>query len=346
MPEQLHAPPPAMTGINLARMDGGNAGTSQIGPGDLIEVTIVSGRSDERPTPVPARVAENGTIQVPLIGAVEVMGIEPLEAERRIAMAAVDRGIYRQPNITVKVIDRAVNRVTVLGAVSEPGTVSLPRGSSDLLSALAAAGGLSKEAGSRVDILKHGGHPFATAGNHANLLPQGGVMHASAAIPVSAAAAAQAADTSAVTGPQTLHLDLSQAGASPGGNISLGDRDVVMVLPKEKQVIHVTGLVSKPNQFEFAPEEDVRVLDAIAMAGGTTIPLADKVLVIRRLPDMPEPAVIKVSIAEAKRNGEENMRLAPGDLVSVESTMTTMAVDTVSKFVRFAVGINGRLAAF
>jgi protein involved in polysaccharide export with SLBB domain len=139
---------------------------------------------------------------------------------------------------------------------------------------------------------------------------------------------------------------LAEVASGTNGNYELGDRDVVMVLPKEKQVIHVTGLVAKPNQFEIASDADVHVLDAIAMAGGTTLPIADKVYVIRHMSDMPEPAVIEVSIAEAKRNGRENLRLTAGDLVSVESTMTTMAVDTVAKFVRFAVGVNGSLTAF
>ena len=46
--------------------------------------------------------------------------------------------------------------------------------------------------------------------------------------------------------------------------------------------------------------------------------------------------MIKVSIAGAKRDGNENLLLAAGDLVSVESTPSTMTVDTVSKFFRVA----------
>src|SRR5688572_10217852 len=44
---------PTSTGINLERMVGAGVGTSQIGPGDLVQVTIVSGSSDERATPIP-----------------------------------------------------------------------------------------------------------------------------------------------------------------------------------------------------------------------------------------------------------------------------------------------------
>jgi polysaccharide export outer membrane protein len=108
----------------------------------------------------------------------------------------------------------------------------------------------------------------------------------------------------------------------------------------------VTGLVRKPDQFELARDKDIRVLDAIAMAGGTTSAVADKVYIIRKLRNMTDPTVIEVSIARAKRDGDENLRLAEGDLVSVEETMSTMAVDTVSKFFRVALGLNGSVAAF
>ena len=119
-----------------------------------------------------------------------------------------------------------------------------------------------------------------------------------------------------------------------------------MVLPEEKRVIHVTGLVNKADQFELPRNQDVRVLDAIAMAGGVSSPVADKAFVIRRLPDMPEPVVVQVSIAKAKRNGNENLHLAPGDLVSVETTVATAFVDTARNLFRMTLGVGSNLATF
>ncbi len=161
--ELLVSAAPADTGINLERMGGAGVGTSQIGTGDLVQITIVSGSGDERVTPVPARVAGDGTVLVPLIGAVPVGGLEPVAAEQQIAHAAIERGIYRQPYVTLEVVEPAVNRVTVLGAVAKPGVVELPRGSCDLASALAGAGGLSKDAGTQIEILHHSVSPFLAA---------------------------------------------------------------------------------------------------------------------------------------------------------------------------------------
>jgi polysaccharide export outer membrane protein len=285
----------------------------------------------------------DGAVMVPLVGVVAVVGLEPPEAEQRIAAAAVERGIYRQPFVTLRVAERAVNRVTVLGAVAEPGVVELPRGASDLVGALAAAGGLTDEAGTSVDVLRHERGPSFFAGDpNRDAAPTDADPQIRDRVHTASFEASEPADTEA----RSTRIDLAQAVAVPRGTYNLGDRDVIMVLPREKQVIHVTGLVHKPDQFELEPDQDVHVLDAIAMAGGTKLPIADKVFVIRRLPDMPEPAVIQVSIARAKRDGRENLRLAPGDLVSVEATVATMIVDTATNFFRVAVGLSGNVATF
>jgi polysaccharide export outer membrane protein len=146
--------------------------------------------------------------------------------------------------------------------------------------------------------------------------------------------------------PQTMRIDLAQAEPMRSPNYGLGDRDVVMVLPDDKRLIHVTGLVQKPDQLELPRNKDVTLLDAIALAGGVKSPLADKVYVIRQLPDMPQPAVIQVSLAKAKHDGNENLRLAPGDLVSVEQTIATTLFDTATSLFRVTAGLGGSLATF
>jgi polysaccharide export outer membrane protein len=338
MPLELQAPLlPSSTSMNLERMGSDGAGTAQIGPGDLVSITIVSGSADERVTPVPARVGQDGSIIVPLVGPVVIGDMEPVAAEQQIAAAAIERGIYKQPAVTLTVTERAANHITVLGAVAKPGVVELPRGSSDLASALASAGGLANNAGTQVEILHRGKSILAAKTN--------GKQLAEDARAIQLASLTESLESTNGASPM-VRIDLSQAGAGALENRQLEDRDVVNVLPQAKRLIHVTGLVRRPDQFELARDKDIRVLDAIAMAGGTTSSVADKVYVIRKLPNMTDPAVIEVSLARAKREGDENLRLAEGDLVSVEETMSTMAVDTVSKFFRVALGLNGSVAAF
>ena len=150
LPAQLRVPAARNADeINLANMSGMGSSTTLIGPGDLVEITIASGGIETKVEPTLARVSENGSINVPFIGVVPVGGVEPIVAGERIAAASVERGIYRQPAVVVSVNEPAVNRVTVLGAVTDPGVQKLPRGSSDVLSAVASAGGFSKQAGTR-----------------------------------------------------------------------------------------------------------------------------------------------------------------------------------------------------
>jgi polysaccharide export outer membrane protein len=322
--------------------------TTRIGAGDLLAITIASGGEEENVEPALARVAQNGNVNVPLIGEVPVADIQPFEAAERIAAAAVERDIYRRPSVVVKVEDPAVNHVTVLGAVTEPGVQKLPRGSSDLLSAIASAGGFSEEAGTEVEVMRQNSPTFM-----ADATETSGVVNTSytepqffAPPPIEPDSQPGGRSLPAMNGPQTYRLDLAQANPGRAPDYRLGDGDVVMVIPEKERVIHVSGLVNKADRFEIPRDQDVYVLDAIAMAGGIKSPVADKVYVIRRLEHMQDPAVIQVSIAKAKKYGDENLRLAPGDMVSVESTPLTNTVDTLTTFFRMSLGIGGNFATF
>ena len=81
------------------------------------------------------------------------------------------------------------------------------------------------------------------------------------------------------------------------------------------------------------------MLDAIALANGTSNKAANKVFIVRQLPGQQQPSVIETSIRSAKRNGERNLKLAPGDSVSVEQTPATVLLDSIM-LIRFGVGAS------
>ena len=338
--------------INLGRVSGPGYDSSLIGPHDLLEITVSSGLPEEQPTARMARVAEDGTVMVQEIGAVHVVGLEPLEASQNVSTAAVERRIYRQPHVTLEVAKKAVHRVTVLGEVAEPGVKELPRGSSDLLNAIAAAGGPTEEASTKVEIMRHSAASLVEETS----ADDGAVKLAAyqGAIPPPQLPAGVPADAIPPSPPQSpifappeaIEVDLSATPQGGPNQFQLKDRDVVMVFPEEKRIIHVAGLVKKPGQFEIARNHDVHLLDAIAMAGGKSSPVADKVFVIRRVEGRPEPIVVQASISKCKHNGLENLRLSHGDMVSVEQTASTLMVDTALQFLRFTVGLAGRATVF
>jgi polysaccharide export outer membrane protein len=101
----------------------------------------------------------------------------------------------------------------------------------------------------------------------------------------------------------------------------------------------VQGLVQKSGEFAFPVQQDLRLLDAIALAGGLSNPMAENVLIIRQFPGQPSPAYIAASIQHAKR-GQDNLLLAPGDMVIIERTVGTALVDIVNTVFHVGVGVT------
>jgi polysaccharide export outer membrane protein len=281
-------------------------------PGDVLDVSIVTGIEEQVPEAWAVRVDDQGDVLVPLVGRVAVAGLLLTDAERVIRDESVRRQIYRDPQISVLLNSRQRDQVRVVGAVMNPGVYELPTAGNDLLAALVAAGGLSDDAGTIIEI-RHPARPRATGGM---------TMLTSAQQPPEPV-------------PTSVRVDLAEASQGRGGDYHLHDGSVVMVKERVPRSVYVLGLVHKPDGYELPDKEPLRVLDAIAMAGGRTLEIADKVQVIRRVPDNPEPIVIGVSVRAAKRDGRANVVLAPGDVVSVEETPWTFAVDTLRNFFRF-----------
>ena len=288
--------------IDLSRLAGRAANSKLIGPGDLLEVAVDTGYADQVDSAL-ARVGDDGRTTIPLVGQLSLAGLEPEAAERAIAAAAVQRGVYRNPTVTVDIKRQRTNRVTVIGAVEKPDVYELPRGSSSLMTALVAAGGLSLNAGTSVEIRRPTQGPPR--------VPEDRVTAAGFHQPPSVQ-------------PVAFHVNLIEAARQDQTIHSLEDGDIVMVQKRDPQPFDVLGLVTKPGRFELPANKDLYVLDAVAMAGGVTTAWADKAHLIRHVPGQKEPVVVEISIKEAKQQGKGNLRLGPGDVVSVEQTPTTL----------------------
>jgi polysaccharide export outer membrane protein len=304
--------------IDLSTIARQSAATDLIYPGDVLEVTVATGIEEQNPQNWPLRVADNGQINVPLVGPVRVVGLTLTEAEQEIRRSSIQQEIYREPHVVVLMKLRKMIRVRVVGAVDAPGVYELPAAGSDLLAALVAAGGLSEKAGTVVEIR----HPNSAQPLTGSAGPSGVML------------------ASFVQSPEiphrTVRVDLADSVASASEvDLHVEDGSVVVVLEKTKQSVSVIGLVRRPDNYELPTDEALRVLDAIALAGGLRVSVANRVRVIRRMQDQEDPIVIDVSLRTAKRDGKENLVLAAGDIVSVEETPTTFVVETVRGFLRF-----------
>lgn len=326
--------------VDLAHVTSRGIGKAIISPSDLLEVTLTTGRDDETVAPTLTRVADDGTIDVPIVGPVPVAGLEAYDASQNITSLAIERGMYRRPIVTVEIKSKAVNRITIMGAVDEPGIHEIPRGSCDLVSALAASGGLTDEASSVVEIIRQPNFQYLSKQSATSEAKQ---SESPSTIELASYQqlghpGAQPAAAGWKAG-QTIQLDLTNKRPTGPIDFKLRDRDIIRVLPRKEEMIYVAGLVEEPGQFNLPPTQDVHLLDAIALAGGKSSPVADKIFVIRRLENQPEPIVIQASLSNAKKNGLENLRLQAGDTVSVERTPSTVVVDTIGKFFRLSIGV-------
>jgi polysaccharide biosynthesis/export protein len=325
--EFMASAPLNLESINLSGLVSSSISSEVIQPGDVLDVTMVTDYTKLSTTTTPVRVGDDGSVVVPLIGKVGVSGQSAEQAEQTIAAESIGRGVFRTPCITVTMKQCRTNKVTIVGAVNQPGTHDLPRGSSSLLAALVAAGGLSKEASTNVEIRRTDSRALAPGG----LAPRPPRV---AGAPGSETALA--GYETAPPGPSIFSASLTATAAGQQATPDLHDGDVVYVPKRTLPPVYVLGLVTKPGEFPFPPNQELRVLDALALAGGCSSPVAEKVLVIRHLPNHKEPVKIAVSIQAAK-SGQDNITLAPDDTVMVEQTPATVFVDIVKTF--FHIGL-------
>ncbi|MCP4169157.1 MAG: hypothetical protein GY758_00110 [Fuerstiella sp.] len=313
---------------DLSRLASASGGSQTIGRGDVLEISIAASLSKDDQFTMKVRVAEDGTAQLPDIGYVMLAGVEPQAAEALIGQQAVNKGYYRNPTVTVSSLSKKMNRVRVIGAVKEPSTYELPPGESDVVSAIAAAGGLAENAGENVEVR----NPNYVAPEKRPIVagdPEAAVSTVSA--------------TSSNDGMKSYTINLVSAAKAGTNKYVVEDGGVVMVEKRDPAPVKVGGLVHKPDEYDFPVGNDLTVLGAISLAGGTNNQLADKVYVIRPLVNSEDPAVIQVSLRKAKKMGHENILLGPGDIVWVEQTTGTVIMEAL-QLVRF--GISGSAPLF
>ncbi|MBS1823180.1 MAG: polysaccharide biosynthesis/export family protein [Acidobacteria bacterium] len=121
----------------------------RLGPGDVIGVHIY-GATDYAPS---ALVSLDGSVQLPLIGKVQIQGLTIHEAEREIAAKLIDAGMYRNPQVAVQLTESPNQSATVSGELH--GVVPI-RGQRKLLDVLATAGGLPTTASHIITIQRPG----------------------------------------------------------------------------------------------------------------------------------------------------------------------------------------------
>lgn len=303
--------------LDLTKLAVASGTTNEVlGVGDVLDVSVSAGPGHRDQWSL--RVENQGTINIPYgIGPIPVAGQAPEEVEAQITQAGMQRGVYRAPAVNVSVKRKRMITVTVLGAVNSPGVKSLPPNNTDLLSILVAAGGLAKDAGTNVEIQ----NVIDMSQRNQESIARGGVP--GVITPTGYASGGGA--------PKSVRVDLVSAATKGTNGYYVGDGGVVMVEKRDLKDVSVSGLVRKPGPIEFPQGKDFYLLDALTSAGWVSTQVADKVYVIRQAPgDTGTPSVIQCSIARAKHDPSHNLRLAPGDIVTVEHSPLTVVMEALN----------------
>ena len=108
----------------------------QIGPGDSVSIQVY-GQPDMATI---VYVSDDGTIPVPLAGPVQIGGMSPAEASKRIEKALKDGNFLVDPHVTLTVTVSRSQRISVLGQVAHPGVYPI-ESTTTIFDLLALAGG-------------------------------------------------------------------------------------------------------------------------------------------------------------------------------------------------------------
>ncbi len=289
-----------------------------IGPEDLLELSVLDAPDLSRTL----RVSGGGEISIPLLGAVRAAGLTPRELEL-VLQELLRRSYMKEPHVAVFVREMQSHSVSVVGAVKKPGVFQI-RGARTLLEMLSMAEGLAENAGDTVYVMRGSGLPLPTS----LAIEQGG---ASATSPAATSSASE--KTSAATSPETpapsktLSINLKELleTADPQNNVAVYPGDIVKVA--SAGIIYVVGEVKKPGGFLLKTNENVSVLQAVALGEGLTrTAAASRARIIRTDQQSGQRTEIAVDLSQVLAGKAPDPLLHPKDILFVPNSHAKSAL--------------------
>ncbi len=317
--------------INLSRLTNYSVDSELIDRGDLLEVTVITPSAETKTPTMPVRVGDDGMAGISPIGFVHLAGLRLQEAEQRISAEGVSRHKFQNPPyVTVSMKQQRMNKINVIGAVEEQGMVEVPHGDSCVMNVIVAAGGLTEDAGQMIEI-RH------AAGRASPLRPP------TQRLVDGTQAQLTAYESPPMPAAQITRVNLATAAVDGPGGMYLQDGDTVIVKKKSQKQVFVRGLVHTPGGLDLPNNRDMYLLEALTLAGGRTMQIANRVTILRQVPGQ-KPIVIETNVRDAAKGGPANARLAPGDIITVAETPATFVLDTLKSFIRF--GLSSSVPMF
>jgi len=227
------------------------------------------------------RVSEDGNITLPLLGEIEVKDLTKSQLEQRLARLLEEKYL-QNPQVTIFIREYQSKRVSILGAVSEPGRYEL-LGRQTLLHMIAQAGGMTNEAGDEIIVVRE-----KEDGTSKSL---------------------------------RISIDDLVLKGDPSLNIPLEPGDIVNVPIDMVVHIYVFGQVNSPGAIEVKKSNLPTLIQAIAQAGGFSERAAKGRVVIKRKNEEGVDEEIKVNVKAVMRGSKEDIQLEENDIVFVPETI-------------------------
>jgi polysaccharide export outer membrane protein len=271
----------------------------RLGPDDVVAVTVRTTSEQFPLPPTQARLNDQGQVDLVMVGKLDVNDLTIQEAEGVIREAYVPR-YFREASVHVALEQAAPTRVIVMGAVTNPGMITLRRTDRDLLHAVIAAGGMSIMSSGRV-TLQRLRQPDNTV-------------------------------TVDFTDPMGIKAMLTMEPLQSG--------DIIRVHPATPNTYFVGGLVNAPRPQTYPPGTNVNVLQALAgSAGPRTDVTPSTATLVRRMPNG-EDVHVKLNLKRMHKGLDPNIELQSGDILWVPETRLTKAQDFINQVFYLRVGAN------
>jgi len=328
-PQRTLAPP-----LNYANLTVPPPTDYLLGPNDVLEVTVPDLFPGAEVRPSRVQVMASGEISLPLVGRVNVGGMNLSEAQEAITKAYAD-GIFVEPRINVSLLEKNVVEVVVLGQVAAPGNWPLSNYQNDVGHALAAARGLTRDAGDFVEIHRRvssdQGEPAADVGEQeSEQMPRELGPHSEWGI------SRQMERHDPDPGDPKKILRIPLRGLPPGAinkeDVQLKAGDVVVVPRRRFDVFWVVGKLDESNLVRFSlgdrerelgaglvlpRDRDIDVVTAVAMAGYIDPIDSPTTVTVHRTSIFGESLLIRVDLIKARYNRRETVLVQPGDIIYV-----------------------------
>lgn len=255
------------------------------------------------------RIDTSGSINLPLIGRVQIAGLTIQQAEAAISRQLVP--YYRDVDVSVNVTEFKSQPVSVLGAVHMPGVYQM-QGQKTLIELISLAGGFDVDAGYALKVTRRREYGPPSAGR----IREEKDYYVSEV------------NTSALV-----------AAKDPALNFSIEPNDVISV--PRANLVYVVGEVKKAGGFPLREKENVSVLQALAMAEGlasTARPKNAKIL--RPGPDGQRRIELAVDLKRVLAGQDTDIPMQPDDILFVPNNPPkNAALKTLDTAIQMGTGV-------